>query len=84
MKPCVFYISRTGNTKHLAEALCEMLTAPIFNIADDPGVSMVDDFHILLIGTPVMGLKPAPEVCNFVQRLPPGQGKKRFYSVLMQ
>jgi flavodoxin len=76
MKPGIFYISRTGNTKNLAEALSDQLNAPVFNIANNLEPSVADDFDLLVIGTPVMGLKPAPEVLNFVKRLPEGHGKK--------
>jgi len=76
MKACVLYISRTGNTKRLAEAISELLKAPVFNIADIPELSAVQDFDLLVIGTPVMGLRPTPEVQSFVKRLPEGGGKK--------
>ena len=76
MKACVLYISRTGNTKRLAEAISELLKAPVFNIADAPEPSVTQDFDLLVIGTPVMGLRPTPEVRSFVKRLPEGAGKK--------
>ncbi len=76
MKACVLYISRTGNTKRLAEAISELLKAPIFNLASAPAPSIVEDFDLLVIGTPVMGLGPAPEVHSFVKRLPNGTRKK--------
>jgi flavodoxin len=76
MKTGIFYISRTGNTKRLAEAISEMLKAPIFNIAEGAEASIANDFDLLIIGTPVMGLGPAPEVRTFIKRLPTGQDKK--------
>jgi flavodoxin len=76
MKACVLYISRTGNTKRLAEAISEMLEAPVFDIAQAPEPSVIHDFDLLVIGTPVMGLRPAPEVHSFVKRLPECTGKK--------
>ncbi len=76
MKACVLYISRTGNTKRLAEAIADLLKAPIFNIASAPDPSLVLGFDLLIIGTPVMGLGPAPETHSFVKRLPNGEGKK--------
>jgi flavodoxin len=76
MKACVLYISRTGNTKRLAEAISELLKAPIFDIAAAPEPSVADDFDLLVIGTPVMGLRPTPEVHSFVKRLPECTGKK--------
>lgn len=76
MKACVLYISRTGNTKRLAEAISDLLKAPVFDIATAPEPSVADDFDLLAIGTPVMGLRPTPEVHSFVKRLPEGAGKK--------
>ena len=76
MKACVLYISRTGNTKRLAEVISESLEAPTFNLADAPEPSVTQDFDLLVIGTPVMGMRPAPEVHSFVKRLPEGSGKK--------
>ena len=76
MKACVLYISRTGNTKRLAEAISELLKAPVFNIADAPEPPVTQDFDLLVIGTPVMGMRPAPEVQAFVKRLPECRNKK--------
>jgi flavodoxin len=76
MKACVLYISRTGNTKRFAEAISELLKAPVFNIADAPEPSVANDFDLLVIGTPVMGMRPVPEVQAFVKRLPECTGKK--------
>ena len=76
MKACVLYISRTGNTKRLAEAIAESLNAPVFDIAASPDPSVADDFDLLAIGTPVMGMRPTPEVHSFVKRLPECAGKK--------
>lgn len=83
MKACVLYISRTGNTKRFAEAISELLEAPVFDIAHAPDPSVADDFDLLVIGTPVMGLRPAPEVHSFVKRLPECAGKKAIRSALM-
>jgi len=76
MKACILFISRTGNTKRFAEAISELLSAPVFNIADAPEPSIVNDFDLLVIGTPVMGMRPAPEVQSFVKHLPECTGKK--------
>ena len=76
MKTCVLYISRTGNTKRLAEAISELLEAPVFDVATIPDASVANDSDLLAIGTPVMGLRPTPEVQSFVKRLPEAHGKK--------
>jgi flavodoxin len=58
MKACVLYISRTGNTKRLAEAISELLNAPVFDIASSPEPSVANDFDLLAIGTAVMSMQP--------------------------
>lgn len=75
MKPCILYFSRTGNTKSMAEAIAETIKAPVFAIASsDP--SVVEDFDLLIVGTPVEGFNPAKETTEFVERLPKTEGKK--------
>ena len=75
MKSCVIYFSLTGNTKRFAEAISELLGAPALDITScDP--LTVTDYDLLIIGTPVMGMQPAPLVSTFVKRLPQGYGKK--------
>jgi len=75
MKTAVFYFSRTGNTKRFAEAISESLKVPLFDITSlQP--SSATDYDLLIIGTPVNGLKAAPEVFSFIQKLPEGVNKK--------
>ena len=75
MKPCVLYFSRTGNTKRMAEAIAESTKAPAFDIASSEP-SVVEDFDMLIVGTPVEGFRPAKETTDFVERLPKTEGKK--------
>jgi len=75
MRACVLYLSRTGNTRRLAEAISDLLKTPIFDIAKSEP-SIIEGFDLLILGTPVTGLQPAPEVLYFVKRLPEGEGKK--------
>ncbi|MCW4045471.1 MAG: hypothetical protein NWE94_08155 [Candidatus Bathyarchaeota archaeon] len=75
MKACVLYCSRTGNTKRFAEAVADLLKASAFDVTRCEA-SVADDCDLLIIGTPVTGLRPAPEVSSFVKRLPEGTGKK--------
>ena len=75
MKTAVFYLSRTGNTKRFAEAISESLKAPLFDITSIKP-EMQTDYDLLIIGTPVNGLKACPEVFSFVQKLPEGVNKK--------
>jgi len=75
MRACVLYLSRTGNTRRLAEAISDLLKTPIFDIAKSEP-SIIEDFDLLILGTPVTGFQPAPEVLSFIKRLPEGEGKK--------
>ena len=75
MKPCVLYFSRTGNTKCMAEAIAEAVKAHIFDITSSVP-SVVEDFDLLILGTPVEGFRPAKETVEFVARLPKTEGKK--------
>ena len=75
MKACILYVSHTGNTRRMAEAMADSLKTPVFDIATtEPSVA--NNFDLLIIGTPVTGFKPAPEVLSFMERLPQGEDKK--------
>jgi flavodoxin len=75
MKPVVLYFSRTGNTKRMAEAISESTKAPAFDIASSEP-SVVENYDMLIIGTPVEGSRPAKEILAFIERLPKTEGKK--------
>jgi len=75
MKPCILYFSRTGNTKRMAEAISESTKAPTFDMTSSEP-SVVEDFDLLIVGTPVEGFRPAVETMNFVGSLPKTEGKK--------
>jgi flavodoxin len=75
MKTCVLYFSRTGNTKRMAEAIAESTKAPAFDIASSEP-SVVENYDMLIIGTPVEGSRPAKETLAFIERLPKAEGKK--------
>ncbi len=75
MKLCILYFSRTGNTKLMAEAIAETAKAPVFAIASSEP-SAVEDFDMLILGTPVEAFRPAKETVAFVERLPKTEGKK--------
>ncbi|MCX8153748.1 MAG: flavodoxin domain-containing protein [Candidatus Bathyarchaeota archaeon] len=69
------YFSRTGNTKRMAEAIAESIKAPVFAItSSEPAI--VEDFDVLILGTPVEGFRPAREMMAFVERLMKTEGKK--------
>ena len=75
MKPCVVYFSRTGNTKRVAEDVSKATKTPSFDMTScEP--SVVKNFDLLIIGTPVEGFNPAKEVKAFVENLPKTESKK--------
>jgi flavodoxin len=74
MRTCVLYFSRTGNTKRMAEAISDLTKVPVFDITSFE-LSVVEDFDLLIVGTPVEGSRPAVETMNFVERLPKTEGK---------
>jgi flavodoxin len=81
MKTCVIYFSQTGNTKLFAEIIAETLqTSELFDIANsDP--STVEDYEMLVIGTPTHGFRPSKEALAFVEGLPEGEGKRTAQTV---
>jgi flavodoxin len=76
MKACVLYFSQTGNTKKFAETICDSLeTNAVFDITStEPTV--VDDYDVVILGTPVHGFSPSKEALAFVESLPEGEGKR--------
>jgi len=76
MKACVLYFSQTGNTRKFAETISDSLKIPaVFDmITSEP--SVVDDFDVIILGTPVHGFNPSKEALSFVERLPEGDGKR--------
>jgi len=75
MKACVLYFSRTGNTKRLAEPISESINAPVFDVASSESL-FVENYDLLILGTPVEGFKPAKETVAFVERLQKTEAKK--------
>jgi flavodoxin len=76
MKSCVLYFSQTGNTKKFAEVIAASLKIPaVYDITTtDPTV--VNDFDVIILGTPVHGFSPSVQALAFVERLPDGDGKR--------
>ena len=75
MKACVIYFSLTGNTKRFAESISNSLNLPIFDIASS-APSIVEDYDIIIMGTPVHGLSPAKPISSFIEKLPKTNEKK--------
>jgi hypothetical protein len=59
----------------MAEAISEATKAPAFDMTSSEP-SVVEDFDMLFVGTPVEGFRPAKETVEFLERLPKTQGKK--------
>jgi flavodoxin len=75
MRTVVLYFSRTGNTKFMAESIANAIKAPAFDInSADPVV--VEDYDMIILGTPVEGFRPSKESLAFVERLPTTDNKK--------
>lgn len=76
MKACVLYFSQTGNTKKFAETISEALDgSTVFDITNTEP-SAVNDFDVVIIGTPTHGFNPSVEALAFVEKLPAGEGKR--------
>jgi flavodoxin len=75
MNPCVVYFSRTGNTKRLAQAIADIVKAPIFDLTSTQP-SVISNFDLLILGTPVEGSSPAKETVAYMDSIPKVEGKK--------
>jgi flavodoxin len=75
MNACVLYFSLTGNTKRFAEATSTHLDIPVFDLAKTEPL-IVEEFEMLIFGTPVHGLSPAKPVSNFIAKMPKANNKK--------
>ena len=76
MNACILYFSQTGNTRKFAEAISDSLKIPaVFDITTTEP-SVVDDFDVIILGTPVHGFNSTEETLSFVERLPDGNGKR--------
>ena len=75
MKPCIFCFSRTGNTKLMAQKISETINIPLFDInSSDP--SLIKDYDMLILGTPVEAFRPAKETMAFIKKIPQTREKK--------
>lgn len=76
MNACVLYFSQTGNTRRFAEAISDSLKIPAVFDMTTTEPSVVDDFDVLILGTPVHGFNPSKESLSFIESLPDGNGKR--------
>ena len=59
----------------MAEAIAESTKAPAFDIASSEP-SVVENYYLLILGTPVEGSRSTKEILAFIERLPKAEGKK--------
>ncbi len=69
MKTCILYFSASGNTKKFAQAISTSLDLPMFNV-EEVEPQIVNDYDLIIIGTPVHGMLPAKVLSSFVKKLP--------------
>lgn len=76
MNACVLYFSLTGNTRKFAETISNSLKIPAVFDLTTTEPSVVNDYDLIILGTPVHGFNPSKEALAFVERLPEGDGKR--------
>lgn len=59
MKTCILYFSQTGNTKMFAEAISEALKVGALYDISVINPSVIADYDILILGTPIHGFNPS-------------------------
>jgi flavodoxin len=76
MKACVLYFSQTGNTRKFAEAISDSLKIPAVFDMTTTEPSVVNDYDVIILGTPVHGFNPSKEAMAFAKSLPEGNDKR--------
>ena len=76
MNACVLSFSLTGNTRKFAETISDSLKIQAVYDITTTEPSVVADYDVMILGTPVHGFNPSKESISFVKRLPEGNGKK--------
>ncbi len=76
MNACVLYFSQTGNTRKFAKTISDSLKIQaVYDITTtDP--SVVNDFDVIILGTPVHGFNPSKESLAFVENIPECKSKR--------
>lgn len=67
MKVLVTYVSRTGNTKKVAQAIFQEIQTKK-EIKELSQVSGLDGYDLIFVGFPVEGYGPAKEAADFLQK----------------
>ncbi|TET24256.1 MAG: hypothetical protein E3J73_08605 [Candidatus Bathyarchaeum sp.] len=67
MNACVLYFSQTGNTRKFAETISDSLKIPAVFDLTTTEPSVVNDYDVIVLGTPVHGFNPSKESLSFVK-----------------
>lgn len=73
MRTLVVYHSETGNTEKVAIAIAEVFNTIPVKI--DNAANIYQQYDLLIIGTPVHGLKPNKKILEFLEKIPQGAVK---------
>ena len=76
MKACVLYFSLTGNTRKFAETISNALKIQAVCDITTTEPSDVNEFDVIILGTPVHGFNPSKESLAFVKNMFEGEGKR--------
>jgi flavodoxin len=76
MKSCIVYFSQTGNTKMFAEAISRALDiADVYDMTTTEP-STINEYDMIILGTPVHGFNPSKESISFIESLPETEEKE--------
>jgi flavodoxin len=70
MNACILYFSLTGNTRKFAETISESLKIQAVCDITTTAPSVVADYDVIILGTPVHGFRPSKEAVSFVKGMP--------------
>jgi len=75
MRSVVYYATRYGNTRRVAEAIADGLrsngTAEVRSVDEGPA-ALTDEVDLVAVGGPTEGHGMTPPILSFLGRLPPG------------
>jgi flavodoxin len=78
MKTLIFYATRSGNTRQVANAMADALrrAGPVDVLSVEVGSGAItDDVDLILVGGPTEGHGMTPQVIEFLDALPPLSGR---------
>ncbi|MBD3237193.1 MAG: hypothetical protein GF330_10845 [Candidatus Eisenbacteria bacterium] len=78
MKALIAYDSGFGNTERVARAIGQALEAraevEVWSVKD-ADASRLDDFDLVVVGSPTRAFRPTPDTSRFLARIPPGHAR---------